>query len=128
VGGLGVVAPLFTGGRLKAMRDEARAELEGGMAVEDQLHLQIRLEVTQAYYQILDLTERLNAAYEQQQAAQEALNLAQARYDAELGSFLDLLTAQVTATNAETDHARMQFDYERAEAQLDFATGKTIRT
>jgi hypothetical protein len=34
----------------------------------------------------------------------------------------------VTATNAETDHARMQFDYERAEAQLDFATGKTIRT
>jgi outer membrane protein len=62
------------------------------------------------------------------QAAQEALSLAQARYDAELGSFLDLLTAQVTATNAETEHARMQFDYERAEAQLDFATGKTIRT
>jgi outer membrane protein TolC len=55
------------------------------------------------------------------------LSLAQARYHAELGSFLDVLTAQVTATNAETIYTRTQFDYERAKAQLDFATGKTIR-
>jgi outer membrane protein len=124
VGGLGVIAPLFTGGRLRAVRDEARAELEGGMAAEDLLRQQIRLEVTQAYYQLSDFTERLKAAYQQQQSAQEALSLAQARYEAELGSFLDVLTAQVAATIAETNYARMQFDYQRAQAQLDFATGK----
>jgi outer membrane protein len=127
VGALGVIVPLFTGGRLKAVRDEAQAELEGAMATRDQLHQQIRLEVTQGYYQISDLAERIKAAYQQQQAAQEALSLAQARYHAELGSFLDVLTAQVGASNAETEYARTQFDYERSKAQLDFATGKTIR-
>jgi outer membrane protein TolC len=127
VGALGVIVPLFTGGRLKAVRDEARAELEGAMATKDQLHLQIRLEVTQAYDQLSDLEERIKATDQQQQAAQEALSLAEARYHAELGSFLDMLTAQVAASNAETEYARTQFDYERAKAQLDFATGKTIR-
>jgi hypothetical protein len=33
---------------------------------------------------------------------------------------LDVLTAQVAATNAETDYPRMRFDYERSKAQLDF--------
>jgi len=127
VGALGVIVPIFTGGRLKAVRDEAQAELEGALAATDQLHQQIRLEVTEGYYQLSDLAERIKAADQQQQAAQEALSLAQARYHAELGSFLDVLTAQVAATNAETNYARTQFDYERAKAQLDFATGKAIR-
>ena len=36
-----------------------------------------------------------------------------------------MLTAQVAATNAETDYARMRLDYERTKAQLDFR-GTTI--
>lgn len=127
VGALGMIFPIFTGGRLKAVRDEARAEFQGAMAAKDQLHQQIRLEVTQAYYQLSDSAERIKAAYEQQQASQEALSLAQARYQVQLGSFLDVLTAQVAAANAETNYARAQFDYERAKAQLDFAVGKMIR-
>jgi outer membrane protein TolC len=127
VGALGVLLPIFTGGRLKAERDEARAELAGATATRDALHQQIRLEVTQAYYRIADLAERIKAADQQQRAAQEALSLAQARYQVQLGSFLDVLTAQVAATNAAANYARTQFDYERAMAQLDFATGKTVR-
>lgn len=128
VGALGVIFPIFTGGRLKAQRDKARAELAGAMAARDTLHQQIRLEVTEAYYQIADLAERIKAADQQQKAAQEALNLAQARYQVQLGSFLDVLTAQTAAANAEANYARTQFDYERAKAQLDFATGKTVRS
>jgi outer membrane protein len=127
VGALGVIFPIFTGGRLKAERDEARAELAGAMAALDTLHQQIRLEVTKAYYQIAELAERIKAADQQQRAAQEALSLAQARYQVQLGSFLDVLTAQTAAANAEANYARTQFDYERAKAQLDFATGETAR-
>jgi outer membrane protein len=127
VGALGVIFPIFTGGRLKAERDEARAELAGAMAARDALHQQIRLEVTEAYYQITDLAERIKAADQQQKAAQEALSLSQARYQVQLGSFLDVLTGQVVAINAAANYARTQFDYERAKAQLDFATGKTVR-
>ncbi len=127
VGALGVIFPIFTGGKLKAERDEARAELAGAMAARDTLHQQIRLEVTQAYYQIADLAERIKAADQQQKAAQQALSLAQARYQVQLGSFLDVLTAQVAATSAEANYARDQFDYQRAEAQLDFAIGRGFR-
>jgi outer membrane protein len=127
VGALGVLVPIFTGGRLKAERDEARAELAGAMAARDGLRQRIRLEISEAYYQLADLAERLPAAYQQEQAAQQALRLAQARQQAQLGSFLDVLTAQLAATADETNYAREQFDYERAKAQLDFATGRSLR-
>jgi outer membrane protein TolC len=81
--------------------------------------------VTQAYYQLVDLTERIEAA-RQQQTGQEALTLAQARYQGQLGSFLDVLTAEVAATNAETNYTRAQFDIERAKAELDFTTGTSV--
>lgn len=127
VSALGLIFPIYTGGRLRAERQQAQAEVHAAMAVRDELNLQIRFEVTQAYYQMVDLAERIKAAYAQQQAAQEALSLAQARYEAQLGSFLDVLTAQVGAANAEMNYARTQFDYERAEAELDFATGRMTR-
>ncbi len=126
VGALGMIFPIFTGGRLKAQREEAQAEVDGAIATRDELNQQIRLEVTQAYYQLVDLAERIEAAHQQQQAAQEAVTLAQARYQVQLGSFLDVLTAEVAATNAETNYTRAQFDYERAKAELDFAMGTSV--
>jgi outer membrane protein TolC len=126
VGALGVLVPIFTGGRLKAERDEARAELAGAEATRDELRQRIRLEITEAYYQLADLAERIPAAYQQQQAAREALDLAQARQKVQLGSFLDVLTAELAATNAQANYAREQFDYERAKARLDFAIGRSV--
>src|SRR5258708_15436754 len=75
VGALGVIVPIFTGGRLKAVRDEAQAELEGALAATDQLHQQIRLEVTEGYYQLSDLAEPIKAPDQHQQAAQQPLSL-----------------------------------------------------
>src|SRR5260370_11603881 len=53
VGALGVLFPIFTGGRLKAERDEARAELAGALAANDQLHQQVLPEITHAYFHLL---------------------------------------------------------------------------
>ncbi len=127
VGALGLLFPIFTGGRLKAERDEARAELEGALAVNDQLNQQIRLEITQAYFQLLDLSQRIGVAEEQEKAAEEALTLAHARNQAQLGSFLDVVTAEVTQTKARTNYSRTLYDFKRAEAQLDFAVGKAVK-
>jgi len=127
VGALGLLFPFYTGGRLEAVQDEARAELQAALASRDELRQQIRLEVTRAYYQLLDLAEHIQIAAQQQRAAQEASSLAEARYQVQLSSFLDVLTAQVALTRAETDYARTLFDYERAKAELEFATGQTAR-
>ncbi len=127
VGALGLLVPIFTGGRLKAEREEARAELQGATAGNEELQQQIRLQVSQAYYQLQDLSGRIRAADEQRKAAQQALTLAQARYQVQLSSFLEVVAAQLAAARAETSLARTQFDYERAKADLDFATGRRVR-
>ncbi len=112
------------GGRLEAAKQEAKAELDGALATREQLKQQIRQEVTDVYYQLLEFVQRVRAADQQRMSANEALRLAQARYNMRLASFLDVLTAQVTKTAAETNYARTQFDYDRARAELEFATGQ----
>jgi outer membrane protein len=127
VGALGLFFPVFTGGRLKAEREEAQAELEGATAAKDQLNQQIRLEITRTYFELQDVSERMSIAEEQEKAAKQALALAQARNQAQLGSFLDVVTAEVAETKAKTNYARTLYDYKRAEAQLDFAVGKEVK-
>ncbi len=127
VGGLGIILPLFTGGRLKAEEQEARAELEGALAARDLLRQQILLEVTQARDQLLALGERIQVAVEQERAAGTALRLAHARFQAQLASFLELTTAEVALTQAGANHAQSVYDYHRARADLEFATGQAAK-
>ncbi|MGH7744238.1 MAG: TolC family protein [Candidatus Dormibacteria bacterium] len=124
VGALGFFIPIFTGGRLEAAQQEAKAELDGTLATRIRLNQEIRQEVTDAYYQLAELVDRMRAADQQRKAADEALRLAQARYKMQLASFLDVLIAEVTKTAAETNYARTQFDYQRARAELQFAIGQ----
>jgi outer membrane protein TolC len=126
VGALGIFFPFFTAGRLKAREQEARAELEVAWASRDLLRQQINLEVTQAYYNLTDLAERIGVAAEQERVSHEALRLAQARFKHQLASFLEGTTAEVALTRAETSHARALFDYQRARADLEFAIGQSV--
>jgi outer membrane protein TolC len=110
---------------LEAAQQEAKAELDASLATQEYLRQQIRQEVTDAYYQLAELADRMEAADQQRIAAEEGLRLAQARYNMQLASFLDLLTAEVAKTAAETAYARTQFEYQRARAELEFATGQS---
>ena len=124
---LGLFVPIFTGGRLEAARQEAKAELDGALATREQLKQEIRQEVKDAYYQQIELVVRIQAADQRRSSADEALRLAQARYHAQLASFLDVLTAEVAKTETETALARMQVDYQRARAELEFAIGQPVQ-
>lgn len=127
IGAVGIFFPFYTGGRLKAEELEARAELDGALASRDLLRQGIRLEVASARGQLVDLASRIQAAAEQERAAREASRLARARYQTELASFLNLTTAEVALTRAETSHAQRVFEYQRAWAELDFATGEAFK-
>jgi outer membrane protein len=124
--GLGLFIPIFTGGGLRAAQREAKAELDGAKATQEELNHEIRQEVTDAYYSLAELADRIQAADQQRKSAGEAFQLAQARYNMQLASFLDVLTSEVTKTEAETAYSRAQFDYQRALAELDFATGRPV--
>ena len=68
-------------------------------------------------FRSLDVTARLVAQ------SKEALRLAQARYDAGLGSIVELNQAQLNETSAEISAADAKFTYLARRAELDFAAG-----
>jgi outer membrane protein TolC len=56
--------------------------------------------------------------------AREALRLAQARYRFQLGSFVELTSAEAAASNAEAQYAQARYKYKLAEAKLNYVAGR----
>ncbi|WP_235011555.1 TolC family protein [Bryocella elongata] len=121
--GFNLSIPVFNGGLFAARR--RAAELEAGARVEDeqQVSLVVNEQVHDAWlhadaaYRTLDVTARLVAQ------SREALRLAQDRYDAGLGSVVELNEAQLNETSAEISAASAVDTYLTRRAELDFAAG-----
>ena len=121
--GFNLNIPVFNGGLYKARRNEA--ELEAGARANDvhELHLEVTEQVRNSWlradeaFRSLDVTARLVTQ------SKEALRLAQARYDAGLGSIVELNQAQLNETSAEISAADAGFTYLARRAELDFAAG-----
>jgi outer membrane protein len=56
--------------------------------------------------------------------ANEALRLAQARYDSGLGGIVELNQAQLAQVSAQIDAASAKYEYLASRAALDFTTGR----
>jgi outer membrane protein len=110
----------FTQNRVK----ETEALVETARANADVLELQVRLEVEQAYLNVTEAAERIVATAKAIESARENLRLAQGRYDAGVGTILDLTDAQLALTNAEADQVRALTDYRVGLATLDRAVGR----
>jgi outer membrane protein len=110
----------FTQSRVK----ETEANLDAAQANYDSFELQVRLEVEQTIILVVEAAERFVATGKAVESARENLRLAQGRYDAGVGTILDLTTAQFDLTNAEADQVRAQTDHKLALAALDRAVGR----
>lgn len=121
--GFNLNIPIFNGGLFAARRSEA--ELEASARANDvkEMHLEVTEQVRNSWqraneaFQGLAVTARLVAQ------SKEALRLAQARYDAGLGSIVELNEAQVSETSAEISAADANYTYLSRRAELDFAAG-----
>jgi TolC family type I secretion outer membrane protein len=116
---------LFQGFFTAAQVEETGALVEAARADYDSLELQVRLDVEQAYINVLNAAERITATAKAVESAQENLRLAQGRYDAGVGTILDLTDAQLSLTNAEADQVRALTDHKLAQAALDRAVGRS---
>jgi outer membrane protein len=110
----------FTQSRVK----ETEANLDAAQANYDSFELQVRLEVEQTTIAVVEASERFVATGKAVESARENLRLAQGRYDAGVGTILDLTTAQFDLTNAEADQVRALTDHKLALAALDRAVGR----
>jgi TolC family type I secretion outer membrane protein len=110
----------FTQYRVK----ETQALVETARANYETVELQVRLEVEQAYITVIEAGERYGATEKAVESAQENLRLAQGRYDAGVGTILELTEAQLSLTNAEADSVRAVTDFRVGLAVLDRVVGR----
>lgn len=117
---------IFDGGRRRAnvaearsLRDEARVNLEDvSQAVEQ--------DVRQAYLNLQTARQTIETAKTRLAQAQEAYNVATVRYEAGVGTAVELADALAALTAARTNLDRASFNYNAAYAALQRALGRTI--
>jgi outer membrane protein len=121
--GLALNWPLFDGLRANAQVQSARAQLAGAAADRDILRQAIRVQVEQARLDVVGAKAVLEASDEAQNAARERLALAEGRYEAGVGSIIELSDAQLALTQAEAQRVQAEFALSSARAALMRAVG-----
>ncbi len=116
--GVTLTVPLFQGGLTKGRVSEARAGLLVLEAQRDTTRQSILLEVNQAYADLEGATARVDVMETSLKKATENLELAQGRYEAGVGPYIEVTDAQLAAVNAETDRLQAMYDYYLASARL----------
>ncbi len=122
-GGLGLFAPIYSGGGLEAQVQTEQADLELLRARYRSKVLAARNEVSLAYAEIRKALDSAQANQEIAGYAEEALRLAQTRYEAQLVSFVDFLTAETAAESARANYAQALYDYQITRVRLQSAMG-----
>lgn len=116
--------PVFDSGVTRARVAQAREDQRQAEIALESLKLNVSLQVRQALVRLNSANEQLRLTEQQIVQADEALRLAQLRYDLGQGILLDVLTAQAEATRARTDNANALYEFWTAYSQLQQAAGQ----
>ena len=122
--GLNLNFPIFTGGLYKARQREAELQADAAdQTVRDQENTIAR--DTQISKLNLDYSfARLALTASLLQNANKALELAQSRFNLQLGSIVELSQAELNQTSAQIEEAGARYDYHIQRAALDFQIGR----
>lgn len=121
--GINLNIPILNGGLFSARRNEAEFRAQAaGNDVKD-LSILITRDVRVAWLDANDAFRRLDVTARMVREADQALRLAQLRYNAGLGSIVELNQAQLSQTSAEIAAASAKYEYMARRAALDFAIG-----
>jgi outer membrane protein len=121
--GVNVSIPILNGGLYAARQSEAALRAQASAKDVQTLVVAISRDVRIAWleantaFRRLDITARLVAQ------ANEAMRLAQARYDNGLSGIIELTQAQFNQTSAQIGAASAKYDYLSRRAALDYSTG-----
>ena len=121
--GVNVNIPVLNGGLFTARREEADLRARAASSDVRDLSVTISRDVRLAWleantaFRRLDVTARLVAQTDQ------ALRLAQVRYDNGLGSIVELNQAQFSQTSAQIEAASARYEYLIRRATLDYVAG-----
>ena len=116
--------PFLNGGADMARVDVQSGVLASAMASRDLLLLQVRTDVEQAVTGVNEARARRAVAQKLVIQAKENLELAEGRYQAGIGTIIDVTVSQTSYTSAQAQEVKAAFDLASAWAQLQFAIGR----
>lgn len=124
--GMGVTMswPVFDGSLNRARIDSARSQYDNTAASLDNLRLSVNAELENSLTGLADAIERFQATKFLVQQASESMQLAEGRYDAGLGSPIEIADARVELARAQGNHVVAYFDSLIAYAEFDRVLGR----
>ena len=115
---------IFDGGNKIARYKEAKNLLDAAKSNVRDTELAIWQQVEQAYVNLTSAEEQIGAAQKAVESAQENFRLSQGRFDAGVGTIIELTDAQLALTQAQSTQAQALTDYRLAIAQLERNLGR----
>ncbi len=124
---LTISLPIFTQFGRPLEIAEASAFADDAREAVRSKELQVRTDVSQAYYALEAAHEAIGIQENNRIAAAEQLRLATERYRVGSGTFFELLDAQVASQRAEADYINALYTYHQSIATLENAVGRPLR-
>jgi outer membrane protein TolC len=122
--GVNVTVPIFTGFNVGYGVRQAQGALEASEANVEQVRLGVTQGVWNAYYALQSANQQLTVTTGLTQVAEENQQVALGRYQAGVGSIVDVLTAQTAASLARVTRINAELGWQVARAQLALALGR----
>jgi outer membrane protein TolC len=122
--GMTINLPWFSGFRDTYQNRIAQTQIEGKVALRDQLANQIALDVWKAYQALLTNSQELRAANDMLVSAEQSEKMTLGRYKAGVGSILDVLSAQSTLASARQQRVAALYNFQANKFVLAQAIGQ----
>ncbi len=124
--GATVTYSLIDGGQAQGAVAEARANLAGAQAKEAQALQSAQVDAVNAWLSLQDALARVDATRASEAAATEALRAAEGRYQAGVGTIVEVLTARTAFQSASLSRIQAEFDVQSAVVQLRYTIGRSV--
>jgi len=121
--GINFSIPLYDSGATRARVESARLQSDNAKSILDRRRKDVALEVRQAYLNLAASARQIGTANTGLTQAIAARRLAQARYEGQVGLYLEITDAQSALIQAETSQVNAVYGYLIARAQFENAIG-----
>ena len=122
--GFNVNVPIFNGRLFNAEHTEAIARYAAQSQFLRDLEDHIAQDVRTSWLNVISAYQRMSVTEKLLTQAQQAFDLAQARYKLGLSSIIELSQAQLNLTQAQIDNISAQYDYQGQTANLNYQLGR----
>jgi len=119
---------LVNGGKTKAQIAQAEAEVAKDLAQLESVRRQVALDIQNALSARTEAIDRVAIAQQGVAAAAEGYRLAQVRFQAGMGTGLEVIDAQTSLAQAQSNLVQAQYDVQAAELRVTQALGLELQT